>query len=553
MKDKLKIGVFVNSCFVPSWVKSIIEYLHYSEYSRIVLIITGNSSKSGSSPGSKLALLPFILHKKTDALIFSGKNNSEKVRNIREMLKEVACLDLYSSVKGDDEGSEADRANEISKYGLDIMIRLGYGQLSEKILKIPACGVWSYSISDFSCKAEDTTGYYETVNKEPVTGLELYSVKETASKKKVIARFFESTISYSISLNRDKLLKRASLYIPRVVEGIYLYGNDFLVRLEGKNSCVPHELQKQLKPPGFAASLGNVFKCGINLVRQAAKKIWYSDPFSWTLLYKIGNNENFLRNNYGDFSQIMPGREKFWADPFIVYRDEKYYVFVEEFIYGKNKGHISVLELDKDGNLHDSRTSLEKPYHLSYPFVFETGGEYYMIPESGQNRTIDLYRSAGFPYKWDYVKTIMKDLNAVDTTLFYHDNKWWLFTLIENIESTQENSPELYLYYAGSIFSDNWSSHPMNPVVTDVRKARPAGGIFVSDGIIYRPGQDCAERYGRAFSFNRITKLSTTEYHEEQVQKVLPHWSRHLKGAHTFNTERNITIIDAYKYRRRFF
>jgi hypothetical protein len=552
MKEKLKIGLFVNSFIIPSWAFSMIKDLHSSKYSRIDLIIIGNCQRSEASLLSKLSLFPFILHKKMDALIFSGKNNCEKGESLVQLQDEVAWFNLCITEKVNYGGSEIDILDKIRRYDLDIIINLGYGQLSKELSEIPSYGVWSYSLSDFTNKNEDTIGYYEVVKKDPVTGLELYSVKGAGSKKKVLARFFESTISYSVSLNRDKLFKRASLCIPRIIQGIYFNGDDYMTRLEKRYLSESAELKRNQNVPRFYASIINILTSGMHLLRQVFKKICYSDPFSWVLLYNIGNDKDFLNNNYNKFKQIKPGREKFWADPFVVYKDEKYYLFVEEFIYSKNKGHISVLELDRKGMFVKSGIALEKPYHLSYPFIVEAGGDYYMIPESGQNRTIDLYRSAGFPYKWNYVKTIMNNLNAVDTTLFYHDNKWWLFTLIENIESAQENSPELFIFYSDNILSDRWISHPLNPVVTDVRKARPAGRIFKSDGIIYRPGQDCSERYGQAFSFNKISKLSTTEYMEEQVLRVLPDWARDLKGAHTFNTDKNITIIDAYNFRRRF-
>lgn len=552
MKEKLKIGLFVNSFIIPSWAFSMIKDLHSSKYSRIDLIIIGNCQRSEASLLSKLSLFPFILHKKMDALIFSGKNNCEKGESLVQLQDEVAWFNLCITEKVNYGGSEIDILDKIRRYDLDIIINLGYGQLSKELSEIPSYGVWSYSLSDFTNKNEDTIGYYEVVKKDPVTGLELYSIKGAGSKKKVLARFFESTISYSVSLNRDKLFKRASLCIPRIIQGIYFNGDDYMTRLEKRYLSESAELKRNQNVPRFYASIINILTSGMHLLRQVFKKICYSDPFSWVLLYNIGNDKDFLNNNYNKFKQIKPGREKFWADPFVVYKDEKYYLFVEEFIYSKNKGHISVLELDRKGMFVKSGIALEKPYHLSYPFIVEAGGDYYMIPESGQNRTIDLYRSAGFPYKWNYVKTIMNNLNAVDTTLFYHDNKWWLFTLIENIESAQENSPELFIFYSDNILSDRWISHPLNPVVTDVRKARPAGRIFKSDGIIYRPGQDCSERYGQAFSFNKISKLSTTEYMEEQVLRVLPDWARDLKGAHTFNTDKNITIIDAYNFRRRF-
>jgi len=41
---------------------------------------------------------------------------------------------------------------------------------------------------------------------------------------------------------------------------------------------------------------------------------------------------------------------------------------------------------------------------------------------------------------------------------------------------------ELFIFYADDIHSNNWNAHSMNPVVSNVNKARPAGKIFEHNG-----------------------------------------------------------------------
>lgn len=91
----------------------------------------------------------------------------------------------------------------------------------------------------------------------------------------------------------------------------------------------------------------------------------------------------------------------------------------------------------------------------------------------------------------------------------------------------------------------------MNPVISDVRTARPAGKIFIKDGKIYRPSQDCSGRYGKAFNINQIITITETDYDEILVRKVEPEWNKSLKGAHTFNSDGGLTIIDSYSFRKR--
>jgi hypothetical protein len=146
----------------------------------------------------------------------------------------------------------------------------------------------------------------------------------------------------------------------------------------------------------------------------------------------------------------------------------------------------------------------------------------------------------------------MKNVNTVDTTLFFNDGGWWLFTVIDKIDSPLAIIPELYLFYTDDFLSDNWTSHPMNPVFADIRNARPAGKVFIKDGKIYRPSQDCSGMYGNSFNKNQIITLTKTDYEEKNIIKVKPSWDKSLKGTHTYNFDGGFTIIDAYTLRKRF-
>ena len=63
-----------------------------------------------------------------------------------------------------------------------------------------------------------------------------------------------------------------------------------------------------------------------------------------------------------------------------------------------NIGRIICLNLDENFNISSSQIILEKPYHLSYPYLFEYQGQLYMMPESNENNTIDLYKNLSENY-----------------------------------------------------------------------------------------------------------------------------------------------------------
>ena len=550
MSRKLEIGILIDRFIVPSWEYEVVREIHNSDYSRIALVIIPGEKIVADGKKSGKGNFVFRIHNKIDHFVFLGKHNYSERKDIGELVKEAPKIQISPSWKGDSENNGPTIISEIGKYNLDMIIKVGYGPVNADLLSLPRYGLLSYSMTDSGSEESDTTGYYEVIDRTPVTVSELLMIKGEGQKRRVITRVTESTCSYSISLNRDKLFRRASLCIPRVINGIWINGPDYLNKLENIYGSADILLNKPT--PSFIRSLINLFKGSFIFLRQLIKKLIYTDPFTWVLLYKTKTQDDFTRNSYKNFAELKPPIDRFWADPFVTGRGDKFYLFVEEFIYRSNKGHISVLELDSTGHLLKIQKIIDKPYHMSYPFIFECDNNFYMIPETGGNRSIDLYKCADFPWKWEFRKSIMKNVNAVDTTLFYHNGKWWLFTVIDKIDSDLAESPELYLFYSDDFLSDNWTSHPMNPVVTDVRTARPAGKIFLQEGKIYRPSQDCSGRYGNSFDFNRILSLSETEYREENIIKVKPDWDNRLRGAHTYNFDSDFTIIDVYKFRTRF-
>ena len=214
------------------------------------------------------------------------------------------------------------------------------------------------------------------------------------------------------------------------------------------------------------------------------------------------------------------------------------------------KAHICVFQLERDGSHTAPVKVLERPYHLSYPFIFEHDGTLYMIPESEANRTVELYRCTSFPARWEFVENLLSDTSAVDSTVVRHDGKWWL---LANVVETRgaSNWEELCVYCSDALIGGNWRPHRLNPVVSDVRRARGAGAIFEENGRMYRPSQDCSVTYGYATRISRIEILTEEDYQEVEVASIEPHWDRRLTATHTLNYAEGLTMIDALQPRSR--
>lgn len=266
----------------------------------------------------------------------------------------------------------------------------------------------------------------------------------------------------------------------------------------------------------------------------------------WIIL--AGTGLSYRNLDWRSLRPIIPPKDRYWGDPFVVHRGECYYVFIEEKPYATRLGRIACLALDRQGSLLSQQVVLERPYHLSYPFLFEHGGELFMIPESAAQRTVELYRCTHFPDRWEFVKNLLTDIYAVDTTHLEAGGRHWLFA---NVKAPGGSSLDaLHLFSASDLFSDDWQPHPRNPVVTDIRSARPGGRIFLQDGSLIRPSQDSSWRYGYALKFKRITALNETDYAEGFAGGFTPAGSHYL-ATHTFNQADNMVVVDAVLRRRK--
>jgi len=268
----------------------------------------------------------------------------------------------------------------------------------------------------------------------------------------------------------------------------------------------------------------------------------------WTVL--IAPSTGYKSLSWAGFKPFIPPPDRSWADPFIWTQGNKHYIFIEELLFSTNRGRIVCLTLDEEMNILSNQVVLEQPYHLSYPFLFEHDGQLYMIPETGNNNGIELYRCTHFPDQWEFSKTLISNIYAVDSTLLKTEGKWWLFANIK--EKGGSSWDTLHLYYADHPLSDQWTSHPLNPIVKDIHSARPAGRIFSHNGNLIRPSQDCSIRYGYATNFNHIVTLTETDYAEIREQTFRPPAKGGILATHTFNDTAGLTVIDAKRRRLKF-
>ena len=57
----------------------------------------------------------------------------------------------------------------------------------------------------------------------------------------------------------------------------------------------------------------------------------HSNFEQWILLFYIDKDEQYPKS-FLDFKKILPPKDRIWADPFVMERNDTYYIFIEEFL-----------------------------------------------------------------------------------------------------------------------------------------------------------------------------------------------------------------------------
>jgi len=508
----LQVGLVLDGRVSPAWIKALIARVRDSEHVAVRhVFLTGKTRRASS--------LFSMLYGAIDRALFPLKTAALAPASLTAMLADISAVEIRTAEDW------ADSASALTQ--LDVLLDLSSGELPGA--PPSPCALWHFSTP----MRQGLAGLAEVVQRRDVTCAELFAVSGTNTY--CIYRSYSGTHNLSARRNRQRLFWKAHTFVAQRLEQLAENGP---VRFYKR-----YAVAADPSPPNHS-------------------HLWrYLPSFKWHWwLSALG--DLFYRNtwhvhcgpsaeypeSFAGFSAVCPTPGTYWADPFVVEHDGERLLFVEEFDLKKKKGHIAVAPLHTNGTVAAATTVIDEPHHLSYPFVFAYENEIYMLPESSDNSTIDLYRSTDFPRSWQRTTTLMRDVYAVDSTLFFYRGRWWLFTCLSS-HSEAPARDELFLYYADSPLDTKWTPHPLNPIVSDARCARPAGRIFLDGGRIYRPAQDCSRRYGYGLRLMEVVKLNEEEYEECEYKAYLPEGKR--VGIHTFNTEAGWAVIDVKLKARR--
>lgn len=279
------------------------------------------------------------------------------------------------------------------------------------------------------------------------------------------------------------------------------------------------------------------------IVRRYVRRRLYATraPEPWKLALRRAATPIDPAVPAADSSVIVAApRGHFWADPCVVDDGGRQLLFVEEFPAPMGKGIIVCLVVNADDSVERLGTVLEEAQHLSYPQVFRWQERWHMTVESGAAKRTSLYRADEFPLRWTRISDLIVDRVCVDPTLYEHDGRWYLFANVS--ESSGSTCDELFLFVADSPMGP-FLPHPANPIVSDVRRARPAGRLFRRGERLIRPAQNCGPSYGAEIVFNEVIELNPSRFAERSIGRLQP-WRHGHDGCHTYSAIEGLEVFD---------
>jgi hypothetical protein len=228
------------------------------------------------------------------------------------------------------------------------------------------------------------------------------------------------------------------------------------------------------------------------------------------------------------------------ADPFPLVHEGREWLFFEEQKSGE-PGAIGAGLVGREGLTEMITVAGIGSSHRSWPNAFHHRGELWMLPESGADGEVALWRCTDFPGRWEKERVLLWGAAWTDPVLFEEAGDWWLFVSGSG-PSPESHSDSLHLFHSPDPWRVEFRPHPWNPVAVGVVGSRPAGRLFREGGRLVRPAQDCSGRYGRALVFRSIERLSRTEFVESALRRIDP--PAGYVGIHTWNQGLSGTFVD---------
>jgi hypothetical protein len=532
----IKVAFMLNSLQLQKWQYQVIESLLENREVEAVLIIRRKADINRSkSLFNRIISYPWqhILFRIFYRYLFHP--SAFRQIDAAELLKNLPVLDCIVKKKKISEYFTNEDIESIKSFAPDFILKFGFGILKGDILTCTPMGIWSFHHGDEQKYRGVPPGFWEIYQNDHKSGAILQRLTEKLDSGVILRKGLFKTIDHSWTANLDQSIYLSRTWPADVCKEVIAQGT-FPDTMEGVPTNAP-----VYRIPGNTTFVLFLIKLFFNKIRFHFRELFYCEV--WQLGIIKARTADILSDlQYEiDLEEVdflaAKNNDHYFADGFMVKDNERLLLLYEDYTYKTRKGHISAVWFnERDYSFSETMDILEEPWHLSYPFILRYNNTLFCIPESKDHKSVELYKLDVAQMKMIHHRTLVKDLEAVDPTLIFHQNWWYLF-----FTSGHASNVELHIWHAEHL-EDEFTPHILNPVKSNIANARPAGPLFYLDGKLYRPAQDCSKSYGGRIIINEVKILTEDSFLEMAVNVLEP--PKGYQGLHNLSFAGDSMLFD---------
>lgn len=534
--EGLNFAIMIDSYDVDQWQYDSIESLMREPGVKLVAIVLNNPETRKYNRRVLSKSWHNLLFKFYQRSLFKPKVIRKK--NIEEFAVNVPVIICSTELKGEYEYFHKSDIDAIQNCSPDFIIRFGFNNIRGEILTSTPLGIWAFHHGDEQKFRGFPHAFWEIYTNDHKTGAILHRLTEDTDSGIILRKGHFKTIDHSWSLNYAQVVELTKRWPADVCREI-INQNTFPDLTKGV------ETNAQIYSlPGNTTFFLFLLKLLNNKIRHHFNELFSSE------IWQTGVIKARTADIIGELTYTIDpievdwytakGKDNYFADSFAIRLSERLLLLYEDYSYRARLGKISAVWFnERDFTFSEPVTLLEEPWHLSYPFIFKHNNIIYCIPSCNDKGSIDLYRLDVQTLKLVHERALVKGVSAIDSTLIFHQNHWFLF-----FTSSKAANVELHIWHSDDLDKE-FIPHVLNPVKSDISNSRPAGPLFYLDGRLYRPSQDCSHSYGGRVIIHEVKVLSEDSFLEMVVSVLEP--PEGFKGLHTISFAGDFMYFDAKK------